>query len=204
MALQKHILNIDGTQYILPVPPSSWEVQDTNNVTTANVMNYGEVNTGSTPNLRTASISSFFPTDNIGFIPSTDFKDQYKYIEAIKKAKNSGTVLEYMITDTDVYMNCIIVSFIYGERDYTGDIYYTLELKEDKSVELANRDGKIQAEGYVPSGSIYPYFWTVSEGDTLLKIAKKAYGDSSKYKDILTKNGLQNVNQLKVGQVLSL
>lgn len=204
MALQKHILTIDGAQYVLPVPPSSWEVIESNSVTSANVLGFGEINTGSKPNLKTASVSSFFPTDNIGFIPTTEFKDQYKYIEAIKKAKNNGTIIEYMITDTDVYMYCLITAFTYGERDYSGDIYYTLELKEDKSIELANRDGKVSAQGYVPNNSQYPYVWTVAEGDTLLKIAKKAYGDSSQYTKILSKNGLTNVNQIKAGDVLYL
>ena len=204
MALQKHILTIDGTQYMLPVPPSSWEIEGSNNVGSTNVINFGEMNNGSQPNLKTTSISSFFPIKNLGFIPSSEFKDQYKYIEAFDKAREKGTVIEYQITHTNVYMNCIITSFKYGESDYSGDINYSLDLKEDKSIELVNNDGKVDAKGYVPENSVYSYYWEVKEGDTALTIAKAAYGDSSKYKDILTKNKLKNVNKIKVGMILKL
>ena len=204
MALQKHILTIDNVQYVLPVPPSSWELQSSNNVSSTSVLNFGEMNTGSQPNLRTTSISSFFPVQNLGFISISEFKDQYKYIETFDKAREKGTIIEYQITDTNVYMNCIITSFNYGESDYSGDINYTLELKEDKSIELVNKDGKVDARGYVPENSIYGYYWEVKEGDTLLKIAKSAYGDSKKYTDIMAKNNLKNVNQIKTGMVLSL
>ena len=204
MALQKHILTIDNVKYTLPVPPSSWEIEGSNNVGSTSVINFGEMNNGSQPNLKTTSISSFFPIKNLGFIPSSEFKDQYKYIEAFDKAREKGTVIEYQITHTNVYMNCIITSFKYGESDYSGDINYSLDLKEDKSIELVNNDGKVDAKGYVPENSVYSYYWEVKEGDTLLTIAKAAYGDSSKYKDILEKNKLKNVNKIKVGMVLKL
>ena len=204
MALEKHILTIDNIQYVLPVPPGSWEIQGSNNVGSTNVMNFGEMNNGSQPNLKTTSISSFFPIKNLGFISSSEFKEPLKYIEAFDKAREKGTVIEYQITDTPVYMNCIITGFNYGEQDYTGDYYYTLELKEDKSVELVNKDGKVDVKGYVPENSIYGYYWEVKEGDTLLKIAKAAYGDSAKYTDIMAKNNIKNVNKIKVGMVLTL
>ena len=204
MALQKHILTIDNVQYVLPVPPQSWEIEGSNNVGSTNVINFGEMNNGSQPNLRTTSISSFFPIKNLGFIPSSKFKDRYEYIEAFDEAREKGTVIEYQITDTNVYMNCVITSFKYGEDDYTGDIKYTLDLKEDKSIELVNKDGKVDAKGYVPENSVYGYYWEVKEGDTLLKIAKSAYGDSSKYTDIMAKNNIKNANKIKVGMVLTL
>ena len=106
------------------------------------------MNNGSQPNLRTTSISSFFPIKNLGFIPSSKFKDRYEYIEAFNKAREKGTIIEYQITDTNVYMNCVIISFKYGEDDYTGDIKYTLDLKEDKSIELVNKDGKVRCKKY--------------------------------------------------------
>ena len=204
MALQKHILTIDRIQYTLPVPPSSWEIEGSNNVGSTNVINFGEMNNGSQPNLRTTSISSFFPIKNLGFISSSKFKDRYEYVEAFDEAREKGTIIEYQITDTNVYMNCIITSFKYGEDDYTGDIKYTLDLKEDKSIELVNKDGKVDAKGYVPENSVYSYYWEVKEGDTLLKIAKSAYGDSSKYTDIMAKNNIKNANKIKVGMVLTL
>lgn len=204
MALQKHILKISGQQYVLPVPPSEWKVNDSNNVTTANVLNFGEMNTGSKPNLRTTSISSFFSVENIGFVNGSEFKKPNEYIEAFKKAKDEGIQIEYEITGTSIYMICIVTGFSIGEKDYTGRIFYTLDLKEDKSVDLVNKDGKVDTTGYVPEDNKGNYFWSVKEGDTALTIAKKAYGDSTKYKELLSKNKLSNPSQLKVGMVVKL
>ena len=50
----------------------------------------------------------------------------------------------------------------------------------------------------------YGHGWIVKEGDTVFTIAKWAYGDSSKYTEILRKNNLKNKNQIKVGMYLCL
>jgi len=46
--------------------------------------------------------------------------------------------------------------------------------------------------------------YVVKAGDTLWAIAKKNYGDGSKYKDIALLNNISNPNKLSVGQVIRL
>ena len=44
--------------------------------------------------------------------------------------------------------------------------------------------------------------YTVKEGDNLINIAKRIYGDSSKWEILMNKNGLSNPLAIKVGMNL--
>ena len=44
--------------------------------------------------------------------------------------------------------------------------------------------------------------YIVSKGDNLSSISKKIYGNSNKYMDIARRNGITDVNSLKIGQKL--
>lgn len=200
MGLEKHYIITENKQYQLPVPPDSWEITSGQNIGTVNLLNFGEIITGTTPTLRTWSISKYFPHDNYGFISDGEMLKPYEYVELIENLKKNGTQITYMITETNVNIPCIITNFIYSEQDYTGDVYYQIDFKEDKTIGFNNNTVK----GYVPESNSGNYFWTVKEGDTILSICQKAYGDSSKYSQLLSKNGLKNPSQIKVGVTLQL
>lgn len=201
---EKHYI-IDGSnKYQLPVPPSEWQITSSQNVTTTNVLGFGEVINGSLPVLKAWSISGIFPYKNYHFISSARMLDQWEYIDLFQQFKDEAKELIYTISDTSVYIPCIITNLVYGENDSSGDINYTLDFKENKSFELVDKDGRLDVKGYVPENSIYGYYWTVKDGDSLLSICKKAYGDSSKFKELLSKNNLKNPSQVKTGMVLKL
>nr|WP_241392885.1 LysM peptidoglycan-binding domain-containing protein [Clostridium saccharobutylicum] len=61
-----------------------------------------------------------------------------------------------------------------------------------------------QPSGYSNLAQAYTTSYTVKDGDTLVNIAKKVYGDSSKYTNLISKNNLENVNDISVGQVLKI
>ena len=44
--------------------------------------------------------------------------------------------------------------------------------------------------------------YIVSKGDNLSSISKRIYGNSNKYMDIARRNGITDVNSLKIGQKL--
>ena len=44
--------------------------------------------------------------------------------------------------------------------------------------------------------------YIVSKGDNLSSISKKIYGNANKYMDIARRNGITDVNSLKIGQKL--
>lgn len=204
--MKKHYIIVKGTKYQLPVPPTSYEISGSNNVGTVNLIGFGEIINGSNPNLKTWSIQKYFPKTNYlpTYINESDFMDPWDYVDLFENLRENATSVEYMVTDTSIYLPCIITDFKYGEDDGSGDVNYTLDFKQNKSIELTLKDGVVEAKGYVPDNNNGNYYWTVHEGDTALIIAKKAYGDSKKYKDLLKKNNLKNPSQIKVGTTLKL
>jgi len=204
--MKKHYIIVEGTKYQLPVPPQNYEIETSNNVSTVNLIGFGEIINGSNPNLKTWSIQRYFPNTNYlpTYISNDEILSPWEYVDLFEPLRVNATPIEYMITDTSIYLPCIITDFKYGEDDGTGDVNYTLTFKENKSVELYNYNNVMEAKGCVNPNDGYHHLWQVKKGETALTIAKKAYGDSEKYKDILKKNNLKNPSQLKVGMWLNL
>lgn len=205
--MKKHYIVTSNKTIQLPVPPSSYEITTGNNVSTVNLLNFGEMINGSVPNLKTWSIEKYFPHTNYlpTYISDIELLDPWDYVDLFEDLKNNATEAAYMISETSIYIPCIITDFVYGEDDGTGDVNYTLTFKENKSTNLTSKDGTKLNSGYVPENNSGNYFWTVHEGDTILTICKKAYnGDTKRFKELLKKNNLKNPSQVKVGMVLQL
>lgn len=204
--MKKHYIIFDGTKYQLPVPPSTYEINGTNNISTVNLIGFGEIINGSNPNLKTWSIQKYFPHINYlpTYISDEEMLTPWAYVDLFEHLRAKSIPIEYMITGTAIYLPCIITDFKYGEDDGTGDVNYVLTFRENKSIELTYNNGEIGAKGYVNTNDGYNHFWQIKKGETILSIAKKAYGDSSKWKYILIKNKLQNPSQLTVGRWIKL
>lgn len=205
--MKKHYIVTSDKTIQLPIPPSNYEITTSNNVATVNLLNFGEIINGSTPNLKTWSIQKYFPHTNYlpNYIDDNELLDPWDYVDLFENLRDNATEVGYMISETNIYIPCIITDFVYGESDGTGDVDYTLSFKENKSTNLTSKDGVKLNNGYVPQNNNGNYSWTVRENDTVLTICKKAYsGDTKKFKELLKKNDLKNPNQIKVGMVLKL
>ena len=163
------------------------------------------------------SIVSFFPNQVYSFCQYSTFPTPKECIDRIEKWMLSGNPIRYIVTGSSVNTECTIEDFEYGEQDGTGDVYFTLTLKEYKVIgatvtaittvaATATTPAKVAAVTAVarPVAKVIPLKYTVKKGDTLWAIAKRQYGDGSKSTVIATKNGLKNPNLIKVGQVLLL
>ena len=80
---EKHIITINGENYVLPIP-MPWEIVDGQKISTVDLMNFGEVENGSRPAPRTISLSQFFPSYNFGFVSNTEFRNKWEYVKAFK------------------------------------------------------------------------------------------------------------------------
>jgi len=191
----------DKEKLHLPVPPPNYDVTGAMNNSTINVENIGEINMLGRPKLKPVTISSFFPAQEYSFCQYSGFPNPNQCVDMIEKWKNSLKPIQLIITGTRVNMFCSIESFKFGEKDGTGDIYFTLELKEYKTLGtmVLSSTNTVSSR---PNTKNQVASYTVKTGDTLSLIAKKVYGDSSKYTTIVTKNGLKNPNAIKAGQVL--
>ncbi len=194
-------LTYSGERFQLPVPPSSFEITRSNKNQTANIQDFGEINVLGKENLATITISSFFPNDEYHFCQYTGFPSPYDCVRKIEEWRKSGKPVKLTITSTDIDLSVSIESFKYGEKEGTGDVYYTLELKEYKYITAdTTQTGTLTR----PVTKEVPQKYTVKSGDTLWAIAQRQYGDGSKYAVLAAKNGIKNPNLIYPGQVLLL
>lgn len=193
----------------LPVPPQEYSVDRSANNETFEVEGFGEISFIGKTSLATASIESFFPNKAYSFCQYSNFPSPKECVALIEKWMHSGEPIRYMVTGTSINMECTIEKFEYSEKDGTRDIFFTLELKEyrrialeTKTVTATTNKTVTTSKRVTPKPAVKTY--TVKAGDTLSKIAKKVYGDSSKWKYIQNKNKdkIKNPNMIYVGQVL--
>lgn len=80
------------------------------------------------------------------------------------------------------------------------DIFYTLGFTEYRELNLNGLYINRAKEIAINKGTTY----VVKQGDNLLIIASKVYGDSSKFKQLMNNNNLTNPLDIKVGQLLNI
>ena len=197
----------------LPVKPKDYNIMVASKNTVVNVIQLGDINLIGKTGLREISLSSFFPAKDYNFSNNAERKAPLHYINKIDEWRNSGEPIRVIITST-LNMECTIESFSWGEQDATGDIYYTMALKEYKKIthkKVASTVAKTstrstQSSGSNSSGVIAGGSYTVKSGDTLWKISKQAYGNGSLYMTIFNANKgkLANPDRLSVGMVLTI
>lgn len=193
----------------LPVKPSEFTVAVAHRNTVVNVVQLGDINLIGKTGLREISLSSFFPAKDYNFSNNFERKKPKSYIKTLEKWRKSGEPIRVIITGI-LNMKCTIESFSYGEKDATRDVYYTIYLKEHKKIKqkkikkasIGKSSTRTTKKATANSGKTY----VVKKGDTLWKIAKKFYGDGSKYTKIYNANKkiLKSAKNLSIGQVLTI
>lgn len=193
----------------LPVIPSAFEMSLPNQNTTVDITSIGEVNLIGKVGLATITIESFFPAQQYPFCLYTGFPKPYECILKLKKWKESGKPIRLIVTQSPINYAMAIESLTYSEQDGTGDVYFSLELKEYKFIKAATNQKQTTANGTVLNTpktkretKAIPTNYTVKSGDTLWSIAKRATGCGSNYKAIAKKNNIKDPNKIYVGQKL--
>ena len=197
-------------KFELPVKPSDFEIFAASKNTTVNVIKLGDINLIGNTGLREISLSSFFPAKDYNFSNNAGRKEPVWYVNTLEKWRTSREPIRVIITGI-LNMECTIENFYHGEQDATGDIYYTLALKEYKKPKIKKANTSSSAvksstrttkNASPSSGKTY----TVKSGDCLWSIAKSYYGDGSKYNKIYeaNKGKISNPSLIYAGQVLTI
>lgn len=219
------ILLKDGKETLkLPFLPASYEVQSPQNNEVVTTVNGKEKILLGKGGLRTVSWSSWFPKGKPDYLQEKQSYNgkPWSYINKIGKMK--GKVITLMITKTPIHFFATIQSFSYSQSDGSGDVHYSIELKEyapkkkkqdtdkkntdkDKKKEKVDKKNtKVKkAETKTETKKVTSHTYVVKKGDTLTSIAKKLTGSSANWRAIYNANKKvigNNPNRILVGMKL--
>lgn len=204
-----------------PVLPGEYKVQGSRGIETVNINVVGETDLGGMRGLRTVSFSSFFPKRyNPSYCEFRGIKNPQRYVKQIEQMMNGG-IVKLIITGTAINFPCRISSFEWGEDDGTGDIRFSITLKEHRKIAISQ--SSVVAESQVTTQTTSedtsakdtakredtrekPKTYTVKRGDCLSSIARKLTGSSDWYALYEQNKGIigSNPNLIKDGTVLTI
>lgn len=211
---------------LLPIPPGKLELKINNNNKTYDLINYSEINILKNPGLTDIEFEALLP--NVKY-PFAMYKNQFQnakyYLGILENLKVNRSAFQFIVVrrfpnGKTIYDTNIKVSLeeytIIDNTDEGFDTKVKIKLKQyreysTKTVQVTIKQYKPPvvtrtvttnntAAVAKPSGQNY----TVKRGDCLWNIAKKFYGNGSKYTTIYNanKDKIKNPNLIYPGQVL--
>lgn len=197
----------ESLEMILPVTPFI-TFKESMSISTEELLGFGEIDTGSSIKLDIWSCESFFPHENNSYdfdVSNVKYNARY-YVEVFSRWMKQQQILQFQYYSPTEKINdyyCKIMGFSHGEKYGNKDIYYTLDFREHKQLKIDNQYLKnVDSDEIASSYGSDTYY--VGEGDTLITIAAKIYGDSTKWYYLMDLNNLQNPLDIKEGQALKL
>jgi len=173
------VLTQGGSRVLFPVLPSAYQISSGQNNTTVNVNAVGEVNLLGWPNLDSISWSSIFPRRAAPY-SVTDIMTPFDYVQALTRMKAEGPMDLHLLDVLAIHVT--IESLTWGEKDGTGDIEYSIDLKryiyinsEGVVTKTILSGGQGRAMPDAPRGG---KTYIVKAGDNLLSIARRELGIS--------------------------
>lgn len=123
---------IKGNKITLPVNPASISIDVAGRNQSSDVLRLGEITQLTTKGLKGLSFSSLFPLDtNRPFVKEgTTYKKPEDYVALFEEAMDSEKPIRCIIGETKINMLMSIESFTWEITDTTGDIDYSIQLKE--------------------------------------------------------------------------
>jgi nucleoid-associated protein YgaU len=191
----------------LPVNPGVFRVFTGNSNNIVDIVALGELNLIGGERLAEVQLTSFFPRQWAPYCAYRSIPDPYDAVDQIEKWRQSKKPVRLIITDTPVNMACAIEGFEYGEQGGSRDVNYTLSLREYRFVEIRQVTDSVPTGMSAPRPDTKPKpkTYEVRSGDSLYMIAKKIYGEGSKWRDLYADNKSvigPDANLIKPGQQL--
>lgn len=216
----------DIESFLLPVTPAEFTIQAGQQNQSVQVLKLGELNLWGPEKLDGISVQSFFPVDkNAPYVQKKTSPDPWDCVALINRWRRSGKTIRIIITDArlkvNINMECLIESFEYGIKDGSGDVNYTMVLKQYKRVQIPKSDApdapvltrsvpeskqSSSSGSKTPSGSTAKKTYTVKSGDKLWSIAKAQYGSGSLWQKLYeaNKSTIKDPNVISPGLVITI
>lgn len=187
-------LNTNDQVFRLPVLPSEYSRETKVNLDTQAVKGLGDVALYTSNGLTAVAIECFFPNQEYSFVEYKPVPTPLDCVGYLNNCKNKGIPVRVIITG--VFNQLMLVeSFSYGEKDGTGDIYYTLSLVEYREITIPkikinstnNIDNNNRPTENKPVNNTQRTY-KVKRGDYLAKISKMFYGTENRWREISKAN----------------
>jgi len=131
-------LKSSSKSFRVPVIPAEYTVTGERGDESVDINAIGEVDLAGNRKLRQVSWSCFFPYEyDESYCQYGGLKSPRKCVEIIETMMHAGPV-KVIITGTPVKFWARISSFEWGERDGSGDIYYSITLKEHRTISVGS------------------------------------------------------------------
>lgn len=195
-----------GQELTLPVTPSAYPMEAGRAVETLDMAETGQISLPGLKSLFDQPVEGFFPARDYPFLAPGAVADPWYYVGLLTQWSADAQVCRYIVSGTDINAPVLLGPLSYGEQDGSGDVYYTLPLKEYRYLEevvveeTGNSSRPVEAASEPETADRY----TVVKGDSLWAICKRTYGDGSLAYKLATANGVKNPNLIYPGQVLDL
>ena len=210
---------------LLPIPPKKLELKISNQNKTYDLMNYSEINVLKNPGLTSIEFEVLLPNVKYPFaMYKNDFQNAKYYLGVLENLKVNKSAFQFIVirkfpNGNSIFDTNIKVSIEdYTITDSTDEGFDTkVKIKLKQYREYSTKTVQVTIKQYKPpvvtrtvttnntaaskpSGQNY----TVKRGDCLWNIAKKYYGNGSKYTTIYNANRdkIKNPNLIYPGQVL--
>lgn len=207
---------IQGNEkYQLPAPPSEFTLTSSHNHQAVNVYKTGDLALWGPKNLDTITIQSFFPNPKTERRYKCAYGEPWDVVKMINRWRESGKPIKLIITGTDINMECLIDKFDYGVSTGIADVDFSITFRQYRKVTIPKvidnnniivinpTSNKPAPSPSKPNTSNRTH--TVGTNDTLWGIAKKYYGDGSKWTTIWETNKPMrsgNANLIYKGEVV--
>lgn len=213
---------------LFPLAPQKLQVKINNANSTYTLINDGEINVLKTPELTDVEFDVLLPNVKYPFAVYKDgtFRKASYYLEQLEQLKANKKTFQFIVTRqygnksfNETNMKVSLESYTIKEdaKNYGGDMYVSIKLKQYRdygtktcNIQFASTKPKVSttkarstASSPAPSSA---QTYTVVKGDCLWNIAKKFYGNGSKYTVIYNanKDKVKNPNLIYPGQVLTI
>ena len=210
---------------LLPIPPKKLELKISNQNKTYDLMNYSEINVLKNPGLTSIEFEVLLPNVKYPFaMYKNNFQNAKYYLGILENLKVNKSAFQFIVIRKFPNGNSIFDTIIkvsiedYTITDSTDEGFDTkVKIKLKQYREYSTKTVQVTIKQYKPpvvtrtvttnntaaskpSGQNY----TVKSGDCLWNIAKKYYGNGSKYTTIYNANRdkIKNPNLIYPGQVL--
>lgn len=210
---------------LLPIPPKKLELKISNQNKTYDLMNYSEINVLKNPGLTSIEFEVLLPNVKYPFaMYKNNFQNAKYYLGVLENLKVNKSAFQFIVirkfpNGNSIFDTNIKVSIEdYTITDSTDEGFDTkVKIKLKQYREYSTKTVQVTIKQYKPpvvtrtvttnntaaskpSGQNY----TVKRGDCLWNIAKKYYGNGSKYTTIYNANRdkIKNPNLIYPGQVL--